>query len=156
MFRQPTLTRETALPDVQIRGGKQVPALAAAMQDLGRRGIRNDVQAALLEAGKPLADAARRNAAATLPKRGGLAGVIASSTITVTPLAHLGQAGVRIQAFGHDPRIDQGKLRHPVYGHDRWVPQAVRPGWFTKAMERAGEPVRAALVRAVDRVLGRL
>lgn len=119
--------------------------------------MRREFDAALRDAARPIIAAARRNAASTLPKRGGLAGRIAASTFKVTPLR--GQfSGVRITVTGHDPRMDtQGRLRHPVYGTWRPIPsQHVRPGWFTTAARRGERTVRTRLNVAAEAVAKRL
>jgi len=145
------------MPEFSIRGGRDTATLAAHFQEIGRRGMRTEMEGALLVAAQPLVVEARHNAAAKLPKRGGLGKTIAGSTITVDPLAHLGVVGVRITVFGHDPSIDRrGYLRHPVFGHDWWAPQKVAPGWFTDAMRHGAEAGKAALALAVEKQLSRV
>jgi hypothetical protein len=147
------------VPEFTIAGtGRQrVADLAGDLRRVDRKTVRAAADAGLTAAAQPLVESARRNAEAILPRHGGLGRVVSASTVVVDSLAHLGGAGVRISVFGHSPKIDAGMVRHPVYGHrKRWVPQAVKPGWFTDAMERGAPAVRQALKAAVDKVVARL
>jgi hypothetical protein len=56
-------------------------------------------------------------------------------------------------------RLDQGVLRHPLWGNRRhWYPQSVRPGFWTKTLTDATAQVRArqAMVRGIDKTLDRI
>lgn len=49
--------------------------------------------------------------------------------------------------------LDQGRLRHPLFGDRKWwYSQAVRPGWFTRPLEAKASDFERELDRAVDKV----
>jgi len=54
--------------------------------------------------------------------------------------------------------MDEGEIRHPVYGHrkGRWATTTVKPGWFSDAEEAAAPKVRDELVKAIDIVAAKL
>lgn len=54
--------------------------------------------------------------------------------------------------------LDKGRLRHPLYGNrGHWYVQAVKPGFWTDAMEgEATDTVRAAAIQAIDDVVAKL
>lgn len=127
---------------------------AVARLRLVKEAARQEFQAAMTEATAPMIKAIRANAVATLPRAGGLGRVIAASRFTVSPIRGKGLAGVRVATDDHDPRIDKGRLRHPVYGRGRWVVQSVTAGWFTRGARRATGATRAA-IRAASAGLAR-
>ncbi len=147
--------RGEPMPDLTIRGGDGLVSLAGKLDTIGRQGLAPAMESGLMLATTPLVAAARRNAEAVLPKRGGYGREVADSPITVIPLHRTDTAAVKITALGHDPRLDtQGRLRHPVYGNRNvWRQQKVPAGWFTAAMLRGADTARQAVLRAVDRVL---
>lgn len=50
--------------------------------------------------------------------------------------------------------LDQGRLRHPLFGNRReWYPQTVPTGWFTKPMQAQVKNVDKELGKAVDAVV---
>jgi ribosomal protein L16/L10AE len=131
------------------RGRLVAEALRRAARDLPV-----EIQKAMRDTAGPLIEAARQRARATLPRHGGLNEVVAASRFQTRPVRRGGEVGVRIQTADHDRRLDsQGRVRHPVYGRDRWVTQRVQPGWFTAAMTAAGKTAGGRrLERALQRV----
>lgn len=115
--------------------------------------MQREFQAALTQAAEPFIENARKNALERLPRRGGLGAVVAESDFQVIALHGQGVAGVRIATDTHDKRIDQGILRHPVWGHWRSIAnQSVTPGWFSDAGPKAKPAVRRALLVAASTV----
>jgi hypothetical protein len=143
--------------DLSVSGGRQLTVLAENLHTLVQRGMRPALDEALAAGAGHAVVAARRNAQAILPRRGGYAAEVAASPIVVDSLHGVASAVVRVTAKGHDPRLDtQGRLRHPVFGRDQWREQRVPAGWFTTAMIRSTADVEARLLRAVDAVLARV
>lgn len=143
--------------DFSVGGGGQARDLAGRLHIITGSLLRPALNEALTAGAGHAVAAARRNAQAILPKRGGYAAVVAASPIDVAPLHAVDEVRVRVTAKGHDSRLDtQGRLRHPVFGRDRWAEQRVPAGWFTAAMIRASADVELRLLHAVDSVLARV
>jgi hypothetical protein len=85
----------------------------------------------------------------TLPKRGGLAAMIASSDSNVRETPN----GAQLSASSkHDiTAMDRGRLRHPLFGNRaHWYTQAVRPGWWSIPIERSKPALQTAANRALE------
>lgn len=91
---------------------------------------------------------ADRVAVERLPKRGGFAGYMAGR-LEVHRSKIDGGVRLTFDAKGTDAaRINQGRLRHPVYGNDgNWVTQTVRPGFADEAVRRVKADVDAEVAR---------
>lgn len=123
------------------------------MKDTGDREMRKKMLRALREAGKPAAREVADEALRRLPSRGGLAKLIAGSKVAVRTKASSSSATVRLEhrLSGHDVKaIDQGKVRHPTYGHNPWVLQPVKSGYFSDAVEEAAPDAQRRLVEVLD------
>ena len=147
--------------DLRITGAEQFAHVAKALRDAGDKELRKELYRGLNRATKPLKAEAQAEAAAILPRRGGLSARVAKARFTTKSRG--GQnPSVRIvakDAKGRSAdlaRIDQGEVRHPVYGHGPWVKQAVRPGWFTRPMQEGADVVRREVVAAIDAVARKL
>lgn len=143
--------------DIEIRGAEQLGSVAAAFKAAGGGGgLRRELLRNIRSEAKPLVEAAREGAQ-KLPQSGGLAALVAASKFsTRTRLS--GGVGVRLVGTSeHDiDAMDHGTVRHPVYGHGRWVQQSVTPGWFTDAMKGAAPGVRTGVVQAVETIARRI
>lgn len=140
------------MTSIEIHGEEQFNALAARIRKEAGE-LPHELIDALERAAPPLERAATRSAAANLPHRGGLAGIVASSG-----MSHQRRAGgIRIVAHGITQLklTNEGKVRHPVYGNPfTWVTQAIPKArdWFDRPI-RAGAPkVRAELNKALDKI----
>lgn len=138
--------------DVTIRGASDLADLSAKMKAVGNNDLRKEMLRGIRTATKPMIEAARDSARDNLPSSGGLNEIVATSKFgTRTRTAGrspgvrvVGTSGISIGA------IDQGRLRHPTFGHDPWVTQSVKPKWFTGAMESSADEVRHELVKVID------
>jgi hypothetical protein len=121
--------------------------------------LRKAIEAAVERAAEPLPKRARATASARLPKRGGLAEVVARTDMPIVTRMTGARSGVLIPArpgVVKDPAaINRGRVRHPVFGHWTKPPliQHVRPGWFTDPMVAGRPEVRAAIEAAIREVL---
>lgn len=133
------------------------PELRALSRDLkaaGRHDLRKELFRGLNRGTKPLRAAAKANALATLPQRGGLNRRVAASNITVRG----GGAKVTIVARPSkrggpfDPaQVNAGGVTHPTFGHDPTVTtQGFKPGWFTDPMLEGADEVREELLDAIE------
>jgi hypothetical protein len=158
-----------ATTHITVTGADGLARLSRALKDAGRNDLRKDLLRGIRKASKPMIPAARAAAAEALPHRGGLAEEISGAKWAVrTRLSGRG-AGVRITGAWssggrqHDlSKLDAGLLRHPVWGHPVhgpgaiWVGQAIRPRWFSDAMNALAPEIRQELVNVIGEVAQRL
>lgn len=52
--------------------------------------------------------------------------------------------------------MNRGQWKHPVFGGDRWVTQAVTPGWFDRPAIRHGRRVRESAIKVVLQTINEL
>ena len=137
----------------EIKGADKFTELAAKIRKANGE-LPEELVRALERAAPPLEHAARASAAANLPKRGGLAAIVAGSGFTHQRRA----GGIRITARGITQLklTNDGKVRHPVYGEpDTWVGQSIPKAlnWFTKPIMNGAPKVREELSKAADKIL---
>lgn len=145
-----------------IVGASAAGSFAALARDLrraGAGGLRKELYAGLQRGARPAIQTVRDHAATFLPRSGGLADRVAGASITARVTNSAAGPSARITAKersgkSFDARaLDDGRLRHPLYGNRRyWYQQAVTPGWFTRPMERSAQVFRQGLLDAVDAV----
>lgn len=144
------------MPGIQVVGGQQFARVAAAFRRAEGE-LPGELLTALEKAAVPLQKAATKSAAANLPKRGGLAQVVAGSGMSTKRV----RSGVRIVAKGIDqlPFTNKGKVRHPVYGRPQsWTTQSIPKAkdWFTNPMREGAPQVRKELVKALNKIARRI
>jgi hypothetical protein len=141
--------------DLKVVGADQLARVSRALRDANAKDLKQELRRGLGQATKPLRIAAKANAAAVLPRRGGLGARVARTRMT-TRIRTGGNPLVQIKAAANavnDPlRIDRGRIRHPVWGRGPWVLQDVPKGWFTKPMQKGAPVVRPELIHAMDDV----
>lgn len=123
----------------RIRWEKGDPGAAArALRDAA-----DDVRDAVADTVRAVPAALERafvDEAGTLPRRGGLARLVASSDLTVDEDVSGEQVGVTVRAGNARVSLgplNAGDLRHPTYGRAPWVSQPVRRGFWQRACETA-------------------
>lgn len=138
-------------PLVEVRGVESLRELHLRLKEAGEGGLRRQLNKAIRAAAKPAIDAAKASASASLPRSGGLAGLIAGSKFATVIKTGSQSAGVSIKAAaGHDiAALDQGSLRHLTWGHKPWVAQAVTPGWFTRPIADRSPAIAAGIDEAL-------
>jgi hypothetical protein len=146
--------------DLRITGAEKFARVARELKAAGDKEMRRELAQGLGRATKPLKAAAKESARTTLPKRGGLAARVASSsfrTRTKTGSSPSIQITARESKSADLAGLDAGVNRHPVWGNRaRWATQRVTPGWFTRPMVEGGGDVRTSILAAVDAVLAKL
>lgn len=144
------------MTQLTITGGEQFAALAKRLEAVSGADVRRELDAALVRSTPPLKRAAKASAAANLPHRGGLAGVVASAEMSTVAYG----GGVRIVAHGIQQLAltNSGLVRHPVYGRNRWVTQSIPKArdWFFKPMRKGADKVRRELVKALDDIADKI
>lgn len=112
------------------------------------------VRRAMLTVAARAPEMIRRSALDTLPKAGGANEWVADSVTRVT-VTGTSRTTVTVRTHGRGQRlpkhlkdIDRGILRHPNYGHrSSWSTTRVRPGFFTRPMERDLTPQMTVAMR---------
>lgn len=144
--------------DFDIKGADQLATLAKRLKELGDKDLKREFSKAIGAATKPLVQELRQSARQTLPKRGGLAERVAKSQIRTVRRASSRTQGVRVTA--KNPyvlgRLDQGQLRHPVFGRNVWVDQTVKSGWWTRPTDAIGPDVRKGVEAAMEAMARKL
>jgi hypothetical protein len=140
------------MPSIEITGGNQLHVIAARLRREAAGDLDREIDDALVRASVPLRKDAHESALANLPKRGGLNLLVAAAVMVVVKRA----GGIRIVAHGISQlaKTNAGAVRHPVYGHDAWVTQAIPKArnWFFKPMQDGAPKVADELKKALDRV----
>ncbi|WP_418063951.1 hypothetical protein [Pimelobacter simplex] len=145
------------MTDVQIRGADDIDAMVRKIRaHADAKALRKELYSGLARLSKELRGPMLEVIPTALPKRGGLADLVASRTKMKTTAKSGKYAGVslRFSARGHDLRLLTGqRLRHPVFGNrNTWVDQTagVDPAVFTAKFEEQKPEIQAAIVRALE------
>jgi hypothetical protein len=138
-------------------GARQLRMLARDL-DGASAGLRKELPRALRRAAVPMVKAIRAEARGSLPS--GLGEYVAKSSITTTVRTGADNTVVQIRGRRKQerpggkqvdlPAINQGRVRHPTYGRQPWVSQAVRPGFWDRGSETAAPAVDQQLKSAMD------
>ncbi|MGH6690905.1 MAG: hypothetical protein ACREF4_09535 [Gammaproteobacteria bacterium] len=134
---------------VTVVGGQQLAVLTQRLRAAGRKDMTRELRKGLNRATKPLKAAAKANAKASLPKRGGLGRRVArTKMVTKTRTGRVAEVRILAKpgAVADPGRIDRGRIKHPVFDRGPWVLQDVTPGWFRKPMREGGPVVQRDLV----------
>lgn len=131
----------------------QIARVQRELRRFGDKDTRRKYYAGLNRATKPMRAAAKGNAQRRLPKRGGLNQHVAKTRL----VTRSNRSGVYVTSVGRGQGrlIDQGRVRHPVFGNrEVWRTTDVPRGWFTTPMQ-AGKPAARKELVAVFNDLGR-
>ena len=138
------------MPSIKITGGDQFEDLARRIRKEAGE-LPREIVSALERSAPPLMRDAKASAAANLPHRGGLAGIVAASGMRSQRRA----GGIRIVASGIKQLklTNSGRVRHPVYGRG-WVTQAIPKArdWFDKPIRNGAPLIRRELDKALDKI----
>lgn len=143
-----------------FRDAEDFKALSKACKQVSPE-IRKDLTKGLRAAGRPLIPKTRKAFRDGLPKRGGVNNAFARRPIRLK-LATGVDPGISVVAAKTDPRIDAGRLGHPVFNRRRsdgsrvFVVQQVTPGLFSETLEREAPSVIEPLNDVMDRIADRL
>jgi hypothetical protein len=137
---------------VAVKGAEDFLALSKHLKAAGQTELRKELNKAMRDAAKPLIPKVRDAARKNLPKHGGLNERIARKPLRVQTRTGATTAGVRIVGAKVDPRINEGRVYHPVFGRKPGVVQRVRKaeGYFDKTLAKAGPDIREDLAKALS------
>jgi hypothetical protein len=138
----------------RVEGADAFYRLSKRLKEVGGTGkgsLRNEMNTALKKVVKPVVPKVKEAARAKLPKAGGLNERVAKRTPKVVTATGVKTAGIRIQDKTTDPRINQGRIFHPVFGRRPGVVQRFprAGGYFDKTIERQAPAVRNDVVEVL-------
>jgi hypothetical protein len=137
--------------DFEVRGGDNLKRIGRELKAAGDGKLRRDMLAGIRAEVKPAIPVIRESAAATLPKRGGLADRVAGQKFSVRTSLAAGKVSVVGKGMKELKVIDKGTLFHPVFGdRSRWSHQSVTPGFFTKPLENLAPGIRSAVLKVIS------
>lgn len=144
---------------LRVTGAEDFDRLAAAMR-AADKATKRRISARLRKIAKPLAEDVRREGADPMPQRGGLAARLAAASLSVRSSYASRGARVEIALRTREryalARINEGELRHPVFGGKAWVEQSVPAGSWTEAILEGGPDVQRELHDEVRHILAEI
>lgn len=147
------------MADFEVRGAEDVDHLVKAIRaHADAKALRKELYSGLNRVTKEIRGPMLEVIPAALPRRGGLADLIQSTTTSRTTAKTGKWAGVsmRFQSKGHDVRTLVGKrLRHPVFGNrNAWVTQTkgVEPSVFTGKFDEQKPEISRAIQDVMNEV----
>lgn len=147
------------MSDFDVKGGDDVDALVRRIRThADAKAIRRELFAGLNRATKSVREDMKASIAPSLPSRGGLATLVMAKASLTTGAKAGKWAGVSIKARhkSYDlRRLNQGRLRHPVFGNRRvWVQQTagVNPGFLDEAFKKNRDDVARSVSRVLDEI----
>lgn len=140
------------------KGADDFLALSKALKAAGKTELRKELNKQMREAAKPLIPKVREAARSSLPKKGGLNERVARKSYRAQVRTGEKTAGVRIVGAKVDPRINEGRVYHPVFGRKPGVVQNVpeATGYFDKTLNDGGPAIREDLLRAFNNFTERI
>lgn len=137
---------------VAVQGANDFLALSKRLKQVGEGEMRKELHKAMRDAAKPLIPKVRQAAMKDLPSAGGLNRRIAKKPLRAQQRTGARTAGVRIVGTKVDPRINEGRVWHPVFGDRK--PGAIQPvpaakGYFTDTLAEAGPEVRDEILAVI-------
>lgn len=151
--------------DLKITGTQQFVTLAKKLNAQGRqgRGLWRELNTQLKQAAEPMIDVVKLHLSDYLPDA--YAKVLRTSlTVRVSRSTKGNAAGLKLVGVAkgvkkkrHIKVINDGTLRHPVYGNPEvWVDQPVRPGFWSTPLDSARAIPAKQIRRAVQNTIRKL
>src|SRR4030095_15711994 len=144
--------------DIQIRGAEEFGVLSKRLKEAGDKGLTKELRAGLQRAAKPAKDAIRPSLARKMPHRGGLAGEMASTRLS---LRATGGRNPRVRIVANAPhdlrKMDQGLLSHPGRrDRNHWYTQEIRSGASSEPIEDRAPLMREEMGQAMRKVAAQI
>jgi hypothetical protein len=158
---------------VKVAGSASFTGFAVACYWAAKQGVAKEFKRGLTEAGDLIAETVQASTDTYMPK--GYEKTFKTRLRTKVRVRTTTNMGVTVVAYGlgrHGrrdvERLEQGLLRHPVFGRWRdrrgrfrnrhkirnpWVVQHIRKGWFSEPADEASNKAFEKLDQAVGRVL---
>lgn len=138
---------------IEVRGRQQLQALDRALRGVDKQ-LKRDTYRALNRTVKPLTAAVKESTGDYVPEA--YAAELSSSLRIRTQrrssaLSLKATAKSRTGKPRELGRLEAGRMRHPLWGNRRhWFDQSVKPGFWTKPLEKGAPVVRKELVKVLD------
>jgi hypothetical protein len=145
---------------VSLAGSEQLEDVAGRLRAAGRKDLQDELDSELRKPPRRLQSAVAANVAPTMPK--GYEVPLGTSLKWKTRIRTRGPSGagvrVTVSSRRHLRALDEGRLRHPVFGRmdSPWVVQRIRSGFFSDPAEREIRRVQDETVAAIDRVAAKI
>lgn len=151
--------------DLKITGTQQFVTLAKKLNAQGKqgRGLWRELNTQLRQAAEPMIDVVKLHLSDYLPDA--YAKVLRTSlTVRVSRSTKGDAAGLKLVGVAKGVKkkrrikvINDGTLRHPVYGNPEvWVDQPVRPGFWSTPLDSARAIPAKQIRRAVQNTIRKL
>lgn len=147
------------MADLELRGADDVDALVRRIRmHADAKALRKELYAGLNRVTKPVREDMKASIGPSLPSRGGLAALVMAKASLTTSATSGRNAGVRIRARHKDydlKRLNQGRLRHPVFGNRGvWVQQTagINPGFLDDSFEKQKPEIARGVLRVLDEI----
>lgn len=129
------------------------------MKLAGQGQLRRELNKGMRDAAKPLVPKVREAARQNFPRRGGLNERVAKKPYRAQTRTGAKTAGLRITASKMDPRLNQGRVVHPVFGRPRStvvqrVPRAA--GYFSETLQNEAPSIQGDVRRVLEEFARRI
>jgi hypothetical protein len=144
---------------LSVTGAEDLGVLAKRLKEVGDKELKKELLRGIRAGTKGTHAKIRASARMNLPKRGGLAEIIAKSKISTKTRMSGRWTGINIKATSkHDvASMNRGSLRHPIFGRSgKWDEQPVPVGWFTHPIEADADTIRAEIQKVMADVAAKL
>lgn len=144
------------MTDFKITGADDLETLARRLKAAGGNELRKELLRGIRETNKSTIAEIRKSAQENLPRRGGLADLVAKGSIGTRTSPTAASAGVSITRK-RGRGLNEGRLRHPLFGNrGHWFQQPVAKGWFDRPIEKDAPEIRAGLERVMRDVAAKI
>lgn len=151
--------------DLEITGTQQFVSLAKRLNAQGKagRGLWKELNTQMANAAQPMVDVVKRHISDYLPDT--YAAVLRPAlTVRVSRSTKGSATGLKLVASAkgvkkkrHIRVINDGTLRHPVYGNaEAWSDQGVRPGFWTQPLTTTREIPAKEIRRAIQNTIKKI
>lgn len=164
---------------VDIDGSAALRRVADRMREQGEASLAREMSRALASASMPVQQSVRQEADAVMPSQGGYRSLF-SRSLKFRTARKLGakSASFRLTTFADGTKqrrdiraLENGVLRHPVFGRSRrlkrgpragtiitnpWAVTSIRPGFHRRGTEQAGEQAERAMMGVLEEYAARL
>jgi hypothetical protein len=149
--------------EFEVSGSSQLHVLAARIRAVGDKGLGREFGDALKKTAEPVQAAVREESARVLP--GSYAALFSTSLRFRTQLrTGAREASLRLVTFADGKKerrdivsINQGALRHPLFGNRRhWYATRVRSGFFDRGTDQAADEAEKKMLAVLDDFAKRL
>ncbi len=138
------------MSDFRVTGAEDLEAVAKRLKQAGSGELRKELLRGIRQTNKPTIADIRASARDRLPHGGGLADIVARSSIGTRTRLSGKNVGVEIKGTSGRLRnlrnLNAGRLRHPLFGNRKhYYEQPVEPGFFDDPIEKRADEIRRGI-----------